>query len=109
VFDSSAKIVFWFLIFIFRVRICIVRVSKLKSQGEDFGFKKEIICCWASQAVVDEIILNQSSNVDTKARDKKGYEYSILVNNVMAMLANDDLNERADYLEAVYAQQIKRN
>jgi hypothetical protein len=46
--------------------------------------------------------------VDTKARDKKGYEYSILANNVMAMLTNDDLNARANYLEGVYAQQKKK-
>jgi predicted house-cleaning noncanonical NTP pyrophosphatase (MazG superfamily) len=85
-----------------------VRVSKLKSQGDDFVFKKEIISCWTMQDVVDEIILNHSSIVDTKARDKKGYEYSVLVNNVMAMLANDNLNARADYLEAVYAQQKKK-
>jgi hypothetical protein len=61
------------------------------------------------QDVVDEIILNHSSKMDTKARDKKGYEYCLLVNNVMAMLANDDLNARADYLEAVHSQQKKRN
>jgi hypothetical protein len=48
-FDSSATIVFWFLSFILRVHICIV--SKLKSQGDDFGFKKNYLllgkegCC----------------------------------------------------------------
>jgi predicted house-cleaning noncanonical NTP pyrophosphatase (MazG superfamily) len=85
-----------------------VRVSESKSQDNDFVFKKEIMCCWKTQDVVDEIILNHSSKVDTKARDKKGYEYSVLVNNVMAMLANDDLNAWANYLEVVYAQQKKK-
>jgi hypothetical protein len=46
--------------------------------------------------------------MDTKAIDEKGYEYSLLVNNVMAMLANDDLNARADYIEAVHSQQKKK-
>jgi hypothetical protein len=64
-FDSSAMIVFWFLSFIFRVRVCIVRVSISKSKGHDFVFKKEIICCWRTKDVVDEIILNHSSKVDT--------------------------------------------
>jgi hypothetical protein len=35
-FDSSATIIFWFLSLIFKVRICIVRVKKSKSRGDDF-------------------------------------------------------------------------
>ena len=108
-FDSSAPIVFWFLSFIFKVRICIVRVSKSKkSKGQSFDLKKEIICCWRSKDVVDEIILNHSSKLDTKARDKKGYEYSILVNNnVMSLLADKDLHERIEYIETMVALQKK--
>jgi hypothetical protein len=107
-FDSSEMIVVWFLSFIFKVHICIVRVRKAKSKGDEFILDEEVFCCWKTKEVVDEIILNYSAKLDLKTGAKTGYEYSFLVNNVMARHAHEDLNSRADYLEDLYAQQKKK-
>jgi hypothetical protein len=106
-FDSSAMLIFWFLSFIFKVHICIVKIKKSKSRGDDFILGEEIICFWKKKDVVDEIILNHSCKLDPKTGANHGYEYSVLVNYFLALLANDDLNSRADYLEALVAQQQK--
>jgi hypothetical protein len=48
--------------------------------------------------VVDEVILNHSATLDPKTGANDGYEYSVLLNNVWALVADDNLNSRGNYL-----------
>jgi hypothetical protein len=77
-FDFTSKIIFLFLSFIFKVRICVIRIRKHLKEGSQFKIKKTFFSCWRTEEVIDEIILNESVDLLDKEMGTE-IQYSILI------------------------------